>query len=110
VSVSGCACLSAPPPPPCGGPCPPGSVCWPYGVPGFPPGCYPQNCSATPCPAGSVCQPLGGGMYCAPIPCSGGSGYPTCDGACSGSDTCQAYVSVGGCYCTPGSPSGAFVD
>lgn len=100
-TITGCGCASGPPPPPCGGPCPPGSICA-GPVPGFPQACYPTNCSGSSCPAGSTCAPIGGGMYCAPIPCSGGSGYPICNGTCDPGLSCHGYVQgSGACYCAP---------
>jgi hypothetical protein len=103
-TVTGCECLTGPPPPPCGGPCPPGSNCLPA-APGFPEGCYPITCSGgTACPSGSVCTiPPGLSIeLCAPIACTGGSGYPTCDGTCDPGLTCQGFGQFGGaCYCAP---------
>lgn len=100
-SITGCGCLSEPPPPPCGGPCPPGSTCLPA-APGFPEGCYPMNCGGGgSCPAGSTCVPYPPLSIdvCAPIACTGGAGYPTCDGACDPGLACRGFS--GSCYCTP---------
>jgi hypothetical protein len=102
TTISGCACLSGPPPPPCDGPCPPGTFCA-GPVPGFPQDCYPMQCSGLgSCPAGSTCEALGGGLYCLPIACSGGTGYPTCGGTCDSGLTCTAFPQHdGACYCAP---------
>jgi len=105
VDVFGCGCATEPPPPPCGGPCPPGMICVPN-VPGFAEGCYPMLCTigGTPCPSGSTCVVPPGFSFevCMPTPCTGGSGYPTCDGTCDPGLSCQDFVQFGGaCYCTP---------
>ena len=102
ATISNCGCLSAPPTPPCGGPCPPGSLCL-GPAPGFPQACYPQACSASSCPPGSTCEDFGGGaLYCQPIVCSGGSGYPTCDGTCDPGLSCQGFPQgTGACCCAP---------
>jgi hypothetical protein len=102
-TIEGCGCLSGPPPPPCGGPCAPGSICVPA-APKFPEGCYPTPCGGgTSCPSGSTCGtipeiPI---EICLPTPCTGGSAYPTCDGTCPGGLTCQGFAGAGDCFCGP---------
>lgn len=79
-------------------------VCGPYGE---------RTCGG-PCPNGYVCGLLGGTLglcHCVTdpawrFPCTGGSGFPTCDGTCPGTLTCQpeSYTILlgdGGCVCVP---------
>jgi hypothetical protein len=71
TTITNCGCASSPPPPPCGGTCPPGWTC--VQVPGQP-------------------------EFCLPPFCDGGTGAPTCDGACSApEDHCYPYQ--GSCFC-----------
>jgi len=71
-----CECLSGPPGDPCGG-CPPGFSCA-IVPPSGDPLCYPEEL------------------------CNGASGYPTCDGSCSGGATCQVVAAGPGfCVCVP---------
>jgi hypothetical protein len=102
-TITGCGCATEPPPPPCGGPCPPGGLC--TTAPGFPEACYPITCDGPgTCPSGSECVPYPEFAIdvCAPIACIGGSGYPTCDGTCDTGLSCQGFVQNGGaCYCAP---------
>lgn len=100
-TITGCGCLTGPPPPPCGGPCPPGTIC--AVAPGLPQSCYPIPCAGGgACPSGSACGPIPGvgGEFCIPIPCDAGAGYPTCDGTCTSGLSCQGFA-VGDCYCAP---------
>jgi len=79
TTITNCACLSGPPPPPCGGTCPPGWTC--VQIPGQP-------------------------EFCLPPPCQGGAGAPTCDGTCSAStDHCIAFQSSS-CFCLPACDGG----
>jgi hypothetical protein len=80
----------------CGGPCPPGTAC--TGT-----NCYPVPCDAGGfCPIGATCVHFGVHQLCGPAPCSGGTGYPTCDGTCALGLTCTPFVQDGGgCSCAP---------
>mgnify|MGYP001236368815 CR=1 FL=1 len=118
-----CACIpvgstrcGSPGAPVCGGECSSGQVCRPVYAPqplggglgcncGTPGACGPGTLD---CPNGFACAVILPDTYfCKPIDCSGGSGYPTCDGTC-GPGTCQAvtspdFGSICVCTETPGS-------
>ena len=96
ATISGCTCATGPPPPPCGGPCPPGTSC--NGA-----GCYPIPCAGDgSCPAGATCVRFGDHRFCSPTGCSGGTGYPTCEGTCAPGLACTSFVQDGGgCWCAP---------
>ena len=107
TQISNCACLTGPPPPPCGGNCPDGWSC--VGpAPGMPEFCLPPTCSGgsgAPACDGTCSQP---GTECRNVsnlclcltPCIGGDAYPTCGGTCADpSWSCSA--SAGGCTCLP---------
>jgi len=107
VTISGCACLTGPPPPPCGGTCPPGWQC--VAIPGQPEFCLPPFCEggagAPACDgsctlAGTTCQAVGGICLCMPL-CDGGDPFPTCNGTCSQPGmSCQA-AATDDCLCLP---------
>lgn len=107
VQISNCACLTGPPPPPCGGTCPVGWNC--VGpAPGFPETCLPPFCSggsgAPTCDgscnqAGTECRSMGGVCFCL-APCIGGDPYPACGGACA-DPTWTCTPTVDGCSCVP---------
>lgn len=102
--------------PQCGGECSSGRVCRPaYALPLFGGalgcGCAspgPCGLDGLDCPNGFACAvtlPLA--FTCKPIDCSGGSGYPTCDGACGPGGVCQAVTSPGfgsTCVCALATP------
>lgn len=107
VQISNCACLTGPPPPPCGGTCPAGWTC--VGpAPGIPEFCLPPTCSGgtgAPVCDGTCSQP---GTECTAIsslclcmtPCIGGDAFPTCGGTCSDPTwTCTAATGI--CTCLP---------
>src|SRR5262245_14514111 len=96
----------------CGGACPVGEVCatiFDLPVLGGTPRCRcgaPGPCGAggDTCPPGFGCGGIPpGSIFCAPIPCSGGSGYPTCNGGCGTGTTCTPLAVSGAtlCYCAP---------
>ncbi|MBM4242199.1 MAG: hypothetical protein FJ148_00055 [Deltaproteobacteria bacterium] len=106
ATIENCACLTGPPPDPCGG-CPNGWTC--FGpAPGFPATCLPPFCndgagapvcSGTCTLAGTECTPIGGVCLCLD-PCIGAEPYPTCGGTCSDAGfDCRAVE--GHCVCMP---------
>jgi hypothetical protein len=107
TQISNCACLTGPPPPPCGGTCPAGWNC--VGpAPGFPETCLPPFCSggsgAPACDGtcsqpGTECRALGGVCFCL-APCIGGDPFPTCGGTCA-DPTWTCTPAVDGCSCLP---------
>lgn len=117
----GCVCIptgstpcGTPGAPQCGGECEDGQVCRPIYAPEPLGGRLGCNCGAPggcgegglECPDGFACAvTLPNTYFCQPIDCSGGSGFPTCNGAC-GAGVCQAITSpdFGSiCVCVPGS-------
>jgi hypothetical protein len=92
--------------PECGGECSSGKECRPaYAFPmlggglgcgcGTPGPCGPDSryLGSLECPNGFACAVDASLTFsCKPIPCSGGSGYPTCDGTCGPGGVCQAVT------------------
>jgi hypothetical protein len=107
VTITGCACLSGPPPLPCGGTCPSGWTC--VQQPGAGEFCLPPFCgggSQYPicggtCETGTSCLALSPFCLCL-SQCDGGEPYPTCGGTCSQArTTCRAEAITGRCLCLP---------
>lgn len=107
AQISSCACLTGPPPPPCGGTCPAGWNC--VGpAPGFPETCLPPFCAGgsgapacdgTCSQSGTECRSVGSLCFCL-TPCIGGDPYPACGGTCA-DPTWTCVPAVDGCSCLP---------
>jgi hypothetical protein len=100
--------------PTCGGDCPGADVCRPIAIQsifgGL--GCMcvhdapcDNACGGGNCPGGFFCARIPQqGCTCAPFLCTGGAGFPTCDGSCGGGTTCQPFSVpnvVDYCVCAP---------
>ena len=98
----------------CGGDCPGSDVCRPIAIQSIfgGMGCMCVHdapcdtaCGGGNCPGGFFCAliPLQG-CTCAPFMCSGGGGFPVCDGSCAPGTSCQPFSVpnvVDYCVCAP---------